>query len=68
MTTGRLIGRQDQWSFRLGVRGPLLQRCNLRFRAAAALDTGEFYDERVGLRLGAQWRGLYAPNRSSASR
>ncbi len=67
-TTSRLIGRQDQWSFRLGVRGPLLRRHNLQFQVAAALDTGAFYDERVGLRLGVRWRGLYAPGRSSASR
>ena len=59
-TTSRLIGRQDQWSFRLGVRGPLVEQYNLRFRAAAALDTGEFYGERVGLQIGVQWRGLYS--------
>lgn len=59
-STGRSFeGRRDQWSVRLGVRGPLLERYNLHFRAAAALDTGEFYDERAGLQVGVQWRGGY---------
>jgi hypothetical protein len=57
-STGRSFDdRRDQWSMRLGVRGPLSHRYNLRFHAAAALDTGEFYDERVGLQVGLQWRG-----------
>jgi hypothetical protein len=59
--------RRDQWSFRVRVGGPLSEQYNLRFRAAAAFDTGEFYDDRVGLRLGLQWRGLYAPGRASGA-
>ncbi len=50
--------RRDQWSFRLAVRGPLSERYNLWFRTAAALDTGEFYDDRVGLSFDLTWRGL----------
>ena len=49
--------RRDQWSVRLGVRGPLAKRYGLYGRVAAALDTGGFYEERVGLRLGLAWRG-----------
>lgn len=53
-------GRRDQWSFRLAVRGPLVERYDLWLRAATALDTGEFYKKRVGLSFGLQWRGMYA--------
>ena len=49
--------RRDQWSFRLDVRGPLLQQHNLQFRVSAALDTGEFYDERVGGSFALLWQG-----------
>ncbi|PSQ91091.1 MAG: hypothetical protein BRD30_03765, partial [Bacteroidetes bacterium QH_2_63_10] len=48
--------RRDQYSVRLAVRGPLPGRPDLRVRAAAALDTGEFYDERIGLLLALTWR------------
>lgn len=48
--------RRDQYSFRLEVSGPLSQRHNLWFRAAAAVDTGTFYDERIGGSFGLAWR------------
>lgn len=47
--------RRDQWSFRMGVRGPLSQQYNLRFRVSAALDTGELYQERVGGAFALIW-------------
>jgi hypothetical protein len=49
--------RRDQWSFRLDVSGPLSQQHNLQFRVSAALDTGEFYEERVGGSFALLWRG-----------
>ena len=65
-STGRSFDdRRDQWSVRLGVRGPLAKRYGLYGRVAAALDTGEFYDERVGLQVGLQWRGLYGAEGTS---
>ena len=51
--------RQDQWSFRVRIDGSLLEQYRLRFHAAAALDIGEFYEERIGFRLGLQWQGTY---------
>jgi hypothetical protein len=57
-STGRSFDdRRDQWSVRLGVRGPLAERYGLYGRVAAALDTGRFYEDRFGLRLGLVWRG-----------
>jgi hypothetical protein len=49
-------GRRDQYSFRLMVRGPVPGRPDLRVRATAALDTGELYDERVGLLVALTWQ------------
>lgn len=60
-----ITARRDQWSFRLAVRGPFAERYDLWFRVTAALDTGEFYEDRGGLQFGLQWRGLYAPNGGS---
>ncbi|PSQ51553.1 MAG: hypothetical protein BRD28_05475 [Bacteroidetes bacterium QH_10_64_37] len=54
--TNRRRDRRDQWSFRIGVSGSLSERYNLWFRTAAALDTGEFYDDRVGLSFDLTWR------------
>jgi len=51
--------RQDQWSFRVRIDGSLLEQYGLRFHAAAALDIDEFYEERIGFRLGLQWQGTY---------
>ncbi|MCS4038896.1 capsule assembly Wzi family protein [Salinibacter ruber] len=48
--------RTDQYSFRVEVRGPLLPRHNLRLRTAVAVDTGAFYDERIGASFGLTWR------------
>ena len=48
--------RRDQWSFLARVTGTLSAAHGLRGRAAAALDTGAFYEKRVGLRLGLTWR------------
>lgn len=48
--------RRDQYSVRLEVGGPLLGRPHLRFRVAAALDTGDFYDERIGGAFALTWR------------
>ena len=60
--------RRDQWSFRVRVGGPLSERHGLRVHAAVALDTGEFYDDRVGIHLGLQWRGVYGPDAMPTSR
>jgi len=49
-------GRQDQYSVRLEVRGSLSRKYNLWFRTAVAVDTGEFYDERVGGSFALTWR------------
>jgi hypothetical protein len=51
--------RRDQWSFRVGLRGPLPAVEGLSYNAVVAVDTGAFYDERVGVQLGVQWRGVY---------
>lgn len=59
--------RHDQYSFRLEVGGPVLQRQNLRFNAAVAVDTGEFYEERFGGQLALLWRGFYRPEETSTS-
>ncbi|MFB6273276.1 MAG: capsule assembly Wzi family protein [Salinibacter sp.] len=48
--------RRDQYSFRLEVRGPLSERYNLWVRVAAAVDTGEFYDDRMGGSFALTWR------------
>jgi hypothetical protein len=48
--------RRDQWSFLAQAAGPLSAEHGLRVRATVALDTGAFYEERVGLRLGLTWR------------
>lgn len=48
--------RRDQYSFRVGVNGPLLGYSNLQFRVAVALDTGEFYDERIGFSFALTWQ------------
>ena len=60
--------RRDQWSFRVGVSGPLSSRHNLRARAAVAVDTGEFYDPVTGLRVGLTWQNVYGAGRGSSSR
>jgi hypothetical protein len=59
--------RRDQWSFRLGVRGTLPAVEGLSYNAAVAVDAGEFYDERVGLRVGLSWQGLYTPDNASSA-
>lgn len=48
--------RRDQYSFRVEVSGSLSQRHNLYFRTAAAVDTGAFYDERIGFSFALTWR------------
>ncbi|MFB6098469.1 MAG: capsule assembly Wzi family protein [Salinibacter sp.] len=50
--------RRDQYSFRMTVRGPLLPEHNLWFRTAAAVDVGEFYNDRIGLSFALTWRRL----------
>jgi hypothetical protein len=56
-TDGR-TERRDQYSVQVQVRGPLSEQHNLWFRTTAALDTGQLYDERVGLAAALTWRGL----------
>lgn len=48
--------RRDQYSFRIEVSGPLSEQHHLWFRTAAAVDTGSFYDERIGLSFDLTWR------------
>ena len=59
--------RRDQWSFLAEVRGGLPGITGLSFNAAAAVDTGEFYDERVGLRVGLTWRNVYGADGTLSS-
>jgi hypothetical protein len=54
-----ITDRRDQWSFRGEVSGPLPVGENLSYSAAVAVDTGEFYNERIGVRVGLTWRGKY---------
>ena len=60
-TTSWRPGRLDQWSFRVEVRGRVPPVEGLSYNAAVAVDTGEFYDRRIGVRVGLTWRGFYAP-------
>lgn len=53
--------RRDQWSFLAAVIGSLSARHGLSYEAAVALDTGEFYEDRVGVRVGLTWNGVYTP-------
>ena len=53
--------RRDQWSFLVEVRGRVPPVDRLSYSAAVAVDTGEFYDRRIGVRVGLTWRGFYAP-------
>jgi hypothetical protein len=62
----RRTSRRDQWSFHVDIRGPVINRYNLSFHTAAAFDTGEFYEERFGLRLGLIWQGSYGSKRPSS--
>lgn len=62
----RRTSRRDQWSFHVDIRGPVINRYNLSFHAVAAFDTGEFYEERFGLRLGLIWQGSYGSKRPSS--
>lgn len=58
---GGITDRRDQWSFLAEVQGRLPVEGNLSYSAAVSVDTGEFYENRVGLRLGLTWQGMYAP-------
>jgi len=53
----RRTERRDQYSVRIALRGPLLERHNLWFETAAAFDLGSFYDDRTGLSVQVTWRG-----------
>ena len=53
--------RRDQWSFLAEVTGSLSERHGLSYEAAVGVDTGAFYDERGGARLGVTWRGATSP-------
>jgi len=60
----RRTSRRDQYSVRIGLRGPLLEQYNLRFRTAAAFDVGSFYDDRTGLSVHLTWRAPYTDSDS----
>lgn len=49
--------RRDQYSFLLELAGPLASRYGLHFNAAAALDLGALYPNRVGVMVGVSWSG-----------
>ncbi len=51
--------RRDQWSFVVAFQGRLPVEGNLSYNAAVSVDTGEFYENGVGLRLGLTWQGRY---------
>jgi len=50
--------RLDQYSFRIEVSGPLSQQHNLYARVAVAVDTGQFYEDRVGGSFALTWRQI----------
>lgn len=54
--TDRRTPRRDQYSFRVEVRGPILDQHNLGFRTALAFDTGSFYEDRLGVSVALSWR------------
>ena len=58
-TSDRRTGRRDQWSFLAEIQGPLPAVEGLTYNAAVAVDTGEFYNEQIGVRVGLTWRGKY---------
>ena len=58
-TSDQRTDRRDQWSFLAEVQGPLPAVEGLTYSAAVAVDTGEFYNERIGVRVGLTWRGKY---------
>lgn len=48
---------RTQWSFMLEAGRSLSRGLGLRLHGAVALDTGEVYDDRLGVRLGLAWTG-----------
>jgi len=60
--------RLDQWSVLAEVRGTLPAVDGLSYNAAVAVDTGEFYQDRVGIRVGLTWRNVSGAGGASSSR
>jgi hypothetical protein len=60
-----ITDRRDQWSFLAELSGSLPVAGNLSYSAAVAVDTGEFYDDRMGLRVEITWRSLHGRDESS---
>ena len=54
--TDRRTDRKDQYSVRVALRTPLLDNRNLWLRTAVAFDTGELYDDRMGLSVQLTWK------------
>lgn len=54
--TDRRTDRKDQYSVRVALRTSLLDNKNLWLRTAVAFDTGELYDDRVGLSVQLTWK------------
>mgnify|MGYP006421376155 CR=1 FL=1 len=52
----RRTSRKDQYSFRVSLRTSLLDKRNLWLRTAVAFDTGELYDDRMGLSVQLTWK------------
>jgi hypothetical protein len=60
--------RRDQWSVLAEVQGLVPAVDGLSYNAAVAVDTGDFYDERVGVRVGLTWRNMSGAGGASSSR
>lgn len=58
----RRTDRKDQYSFQVALRTRLLDKRRLWLRTAVAFDTGELYDDRMGLSVQLTWRPLSGSN------
>jgi hypothetical protein len=55
----RRFSRIDQWSFLIETFGRMPGRKHLSYDLGVAVDTGDFREESVGVRVGLTWRGLH---------
>lgn len=60
-TIDRRFSRTSQWSFLLETFGTVPGTDRLSYELGLAVDTGDFRDESVGVRVGLTWHGLYTP-------
>jgi len=55
------FSRTSQWSFLVEAFGAIPGTERLSYDLGLAIDTGDFRQESVGVRLGLTWQGLYTP-------